>query len=135
MSDSLVKCSECNFEYEVNDGLRDCEWCEHNRSEQQSCPNCSDRVNEFGQILCYPCFYIGYSGEDEEITYCNDCESFIADYDCPNAHNVQKDNRLHNIERDVDKLHLLAQKKYNQIHKKVFKHSNILEQDNLKPVN
>jgi hypothetical protein len=105
----MTECEECNCAYRVDDGLPDCGWCDHHRSEQQSCPICSYRVDEFGQILCYPCFYIGFSGEDKEITYCNDCECFIVEYDCPRGH---EDNRLHSIERDADKLELIAKKKY-----------------------
>lgn len=118
-NEDMIKCQECNFLYHPDDGLKDCEWCDHNRSDQQSCQKCSDRVNEFGQILCYTCFYIGYSGEDKEITYCNDCECFIAEYDCPLG---QQQNNLHHIERDPEKLHRIAYKKYYQMHNKVFKH-------------
>jgi len=114
--DDIIKCPECNFLYNIDDSLEDCEWCDHNRSEQQSCPNCSDRINEFSQILCYPCFYIGYS-DSKEIFYCIDCDCFIADYDCPLTF---EDNSLHHIERDVNKLHEFSHKKYYKIHKKIF---------------
>ena len=113
--DSIIECKECHFKYHIDDGLPDCEWCDHNNSEQFSCPKCSSRANEFGQILCTICFYIGYSGKDKEIFYCNYCNCFIAEYDCPNA--KEDDKNLHIIESDEDKVDKIAREKYPVIKK------------------
>ena len=37
----IITCEECNYSYNIDNGLPDCDWCEYTRSEQNCCPNCS----------------------------------------------------------------------------------------------
>ena len=72
MSSEIIICQECNFSYNIDDGLPDCDWCEHTRSEQNYCPNCSGTIEEFNQTICFWCFYSGIHVENE-ILYCKTC--------------------------------------------------------------
>ena len=98
MSSEII-CRECNFSYNIDNELLNCDWCEHTRSEQNCCPNCSGIIEEFEQTICFWCFYSGIKIENE-ILYCRTCNCFCLNND------IFKDNK--HFEHAIDAEHLLA---------------------------
>ena len=76
----IITCEECNYSYNIDNGLPDCDWCEYTRSEQNCCPNCSGIIEEFEQTICFWCFYSGIKIENE-ILYCRTCNCFCLNND------------------------------------------------------
>jgi uncharacterized protein YbaR (Trm112 family) len=76
----FITCEECKFSYNVEDSLPDCDWCEHMRSNQNCCPNCSGTIEEFNQTICFWCFYSGINIENE-IIFCETCNFFCLNND------------------------------------------------------
>jgi len=103
----IIICEECNFSYNIDDVLPDCDWCEHTRSYQNYCSNCSGTIEEFGQIICFWCFYSGIKIENE-ILYCETCNCF-----CVNNDVFKNDKHIeHDIIKNVEEIWLKTKEIY-----------------------
>lgn len=90
--DDIISCEFCSHEYCDMCENFTCEWCRHNRSEQVKCPECCGTVDEFGQTICFMCFY--FDIDDEKIFYDLDAEEFIYYDDTEGRKNIIKDKEV-----------------------------------------